>query len=304
MAELEPVFLDGLDATAQELRTAYSALQAGVMGAGDLKVNAGAGNTVDVYPGVAFVPLSVADGGLVRCRETVIRNSNGFSEGGSIPPANGVNPRVDQIVARVFDVAGSRRWRIMTVSGLATAGATIDNRAGAAALPADSLRLADRHLAVNGAATLRDRRPWARGAHKFIRREANSFGNAHYLRSSNVATLVDTANLYPRIECSGVPLLVRFDGDAFAQGAEATMGLTLFVDGTFLNPDNIRFLRRGVSGSHFGVSWEFSPTTGSHQIGPAFWSTDNVTSMALAAGAGEPLLLTVEETLRQNASND
>ena len=56
-------------------------------------------------------------------------------------------PRLDQVVLRVYenthDGSGLNTARIETVDGTATAGATLANRNGAAALPASSIRLAD-----------------------------------------------------------------------------------------------------------------------------------------------------------------
>lgn len=75
------------------------------------------------------------------------------------------NPRLDQVVLEVLDqqhTGASSLARIRVVAGTATAGATLDNRAGAAVLPASSILLAD-ILVANAAASIltasiRDRR--------------------------------------------------------------------------------------------------------------------------------------------------
>lgn len=302
MAELEPVFLDDLDVTGQELRTAYSALQAGVMGAGDLKVTAAAGNTVDVAPGVAFVPLSVLDGGLVRARESAVRNSATF-EGGGIPAADAINPRIDQIVARVFDVAGSRRWRIMVVTGLPTGGATLDNRSGAAALPADTLRLTDRHLTPAGVATLRDRRTWARGAFRRIIRTTNGIGANDYSNASSAAINgLDDTNLSPRMELSGVPTRVSL----FGSHQQAVIQLFLNdtqVDVPGGSTDGIAYSET-TTWQHLGASWPFTPAAGNYRVRWGWRRGSGAGTALIAARPTIPLLMVVEETLRQNASND
>lgn len=78
----------------------------------------------------------------------------------------GANPRVDQIVARINDIAdlgsGSDLATIAIVDGTATVGATLDNRTGVTALAANEILLWD-VLVPNGAGsaaafTYRDRR--------------------------------------------------------------------------------------------------------------------------------------------------
>jgi hypothetical protein len=78
------------------------------------------------------------------------------------------NPRIDQVVLRVQDsqhAGATNLANIAVVTGTATSGATLDNRNGAAALPASCILLAD-ILVANGAssittADIRDRRPYA-----------------------------------------------------------------------------------------------------------------------------------------------
>lgn len=78
------------------------------------------------------------------------------------------NPRLDMVVLEVLDslhTGASNALQIRVVAGTATAGATLDNRTGAAALPASSILLAD-VIVANGETTIdavdiRDRRPFA-----------------------------------------------------------------------------------------------------------------------------------------------
>jgi hypothetical protein len=77
------------------------------------------------------------------------------------------NPRIDSVILEVLDTLhdGYNTAQARVVAGTASAGATLDNRTGAAALPANAILLAD-ILVANGAASIltaniRDRRPFA-----------------------------------------------------------------------------------------------------------------------------------------------
>jgi hypothetical protein len=65
----------------------------------------------------------------------------------AITAAHATLPRLDQIVLEALDDThaggGLNKARIRVINGTATAGATLDNRTGAAALPSSCLRLAD-----------------------------------------------------------------------------------------------------------------------------------------------------------------
>jgi len=77
------------------------------------------------------------------------------------------NPRLDQVILEIADqqhAGASNLAQTRVVAGTPTAGATLDNRSGAAALPASAIRLAD-ILVANGAvsivtADIRDRRQY------------------------------------------------------------------------------------------------------------------------------------------------
>jgi hypothetical protein len=170
MAELEPILMDGLDATGVDLRFLLEEFQEGVLGVADLKVTA-AGAQVDVAAGRGIVKGDHATfQGKYGIINDNVKNSVNF-EGGGIPGPQ-ANPVLYQIIAKIWDPAfeggaGVRRWRLQVVAGTPTSGATIDNRLGANPLTADpwrsAVRLADVHQATNGTLTVRDRRPMAKG---------------------------------------------------------------------------------------------------------------------------------------------
>lgn len=141
----------------------------GVVAADDLKVSqraAGANLSVDVAVGDAFVGIESAGyGGKRYCRNQAISNS-GTPGSASAPdwastfttPDAG-NPRVDRVVLTArdssIDGAGAYDCVLRVIAGTATAGATLANLTGAAAVPANSLLLANVLLGA-GATTIPD----------------------------------------------------------------------------------------------------------------------------------------------------
>lgn len=131
----------------------------------ELKVTPGAGLILNYAAGTAWVrddsgvlamqaliPVTISVGASV----TVAGNSSG-------------NPRYDQII---LTMTGYGTGTVSVLQGTPTAGATLANRDGGAALPVNAILLAD-VLVANGAVgpfvaaptsgyTLRDRRPWSK----------------------------------------------------------------------------------------------------------------------------------------------
>jgi hypothetical protein len=225
LTALEPQFLEAPAViSGQELRTAFSALQPGVMDTNDLKVTAGAGTReISVAAGTGFVRGSnIADQGLYRIRNDGVISSLAFELGGIT--ANGTAfPRIDQIIARVYDQShdgsGLRKWRPEIITGVATTGATLDNRSGSildAAIGNNWVRLADA-LVPAGATTIltaniRDRRPRAKG---------------QVLYGSLGAVALGTTDLTLTGEFTGAP--VRYDWSVVAQHENnATAGSTKY----------------------------------------------------------------------------
>lgn len=136
--------------------------QEGIMTGAALKVTPGSGLVLNYASGTAWVADDsgvIATGALLPCvvtgsTVTIAANASG-------------NPRIDQVV---LTVSAFGTGTVSVVQGTATGGATLDNRSGAAALPAGAIRLAD-ILMPNGFAGpfvqnthIRDRRGWACGA--------------------------------------------------------------------------------------------------------------------------------------------
>jgi hypothetical protein len=154
---LEAFAIQSNTATAEVLRRATNAgviargstigsFAGGIVATGDLQVSAVTGELkVSVAAGEAFVAQTQgSSGGAYYVRSPGAVNSQ-TAEQVTVAAANATNPRVDLVVVRVKDstYSGSVNSAVLeTVTGTATAGATLANRTGAPAAPATSLVLA------------------------------------------------------------------------------------------------------------------------------------------------------------------
>lgn len=276
----------------------FDGLQAGVLLAGDCALTVNSTSQVTVAGGTVFVN---AQGLLIRATPSITVLS-------SIAAA--VNNRLDQVVVDPYGA-------ISVLTGTSDlVGNTLDNRNGAAVIPTGSQLLHDLLVTSGGVlgANRRDRRPWARGAYRRIARFANAVGGSDYTTTSTSAAEIDSTNLKPRIECSGVPLRVTLQARAVHSVANGRIGLTVFIDSTtptvastgeLINQDLAYGAQVQVNSEQFGAgsfSPTFTPVAGSHQIAPAFRVVDAGTGK-LWAQAGLPVIFTVEEIVRQNADN-
>jgi hypothetical protein len=138
------------------LRLLDDLLTKGVRADGELKVqpySGGARMSVEVTAGDAYVEFTnPATGGKRRVR------NNATSDSGTpgaptadwlttFTPADATNPRVDRVVLTVYDTthdgSGRRDQKFRVIPGTPTAGATLANLSGAAAVPDNSILLAN-----------------------------------------------------------------------------------------------------------------------------------------------------------------
>lgn len=310
MTEIEPQFLEVVSTSAQELRSTFSIFQPGVFAAGDLKVTAGSGLTVDVASGIGFVRGSnITDQGNYRVRNDATKNSSAFDVAG-IPSNSSGFPRIDQVIARLLDQthdsSGLRKWRLEYVAGTGTSGATLDNRTGAVSdvgLGNNWLRLADALIPSGAvsvlAANIRDRRSFARGAKRKINRTAGD-----YALSSATLAAIDSTNLSPRIECMGLPMAVGM----YVQTEHSAAVLSRFVP----RVDGVVPAELGTGGewawdpganrlSGTSIIWEFTPTVGSHLISLAYRT--GAATLTMRANATNALQMTLREFVSQDAEN-
>lgn len=218
-----------------------------------------------------------------------------------IATADATNPRIDQVILEIkddtHDASGLNEVRIRVLTGTATAGATLDTRTGAASLPSSAMLLADVLVAAADTSItnseIRDRRPWARGA--YWRTELTTGGN--YTTSITSMAAIDSTNLNPRIECSGVPVEITLS----ARVQQSTSGVAAFelrTDGTAIGDE----LAVGTQEAGATLLRTPVPSAGSHKF--AWYWRASANSATILRAAGNPVQVTVHEVVAQNASND
>lgn len=290
-------------------------LQEGVFGgpggAGGFKVTAaGAGGMrVDVAAGTALVKgdsgvpaTGLSQGLFLAVNDALIANAV------TLDAAHGSLPRVDQIVLRIYDTqdlaTGADVLAIENVTGLATAGATLDNRNGAAIVGNDGILLADvlvpaASVAVS-AGNVRDRRPWARGA--YLRVVQNAAPGGFYSTVSATYVDVDATVLKPRLEFSGVPVRVGVHTNASVNSNIQTISFSLQRDGVSVGAQRRHLPLIASSFAPVDLAFNFTPAAGSGRISPVY-AVDGGATATLDAGGSFPFVLTIEEIVRQNTEN-
>lgn len=306
MALETPRFLQTKTYSAKALRAILldGALQPGVMGGTDLMVvqrAAGTNMSVDVGAGAGWIK------GSSTARQGLYDIYNDAAVNVGITTANGTNPRIDQIVARIYDTTdGGSAQDIATVevvTGTATAGATLNNRTGVGALPAHTLLLADVLVGAGVTsitnANIRDRRPFARGYYDRIALPSQADLS---VTTSYAAPAAAWQNI--RVECTGNPIRCSTRARWQADGA-GTVFVAFGVDGAFndaggaLTDDLVGSSGSAVPGSGF-ASWDLLPTAGSHTI--TVYARGTVAGRVATNGVRS--LLTIEELVRQNVANN
>jgi hypothetical protein len=217
----------------------------------------------------------------------------------TVPANSSGNPRVDSVV---IDKDGVPAY----IAGTATVGATLNNRTGAPTVPNNSMRLAD-VLVANGAASvpnsvIRDRRPWARGAFYSYERPAAS---GDYSTSSTTFVAIDSTNMNPRIECSGLPLRFTFEAVVSHSATNSTFFKLLMDGATSVAETQVNSPGAGVN---VPLTWSVvlplsAIPAGSHTFQLQYAVGISGTS-TVKAGASYRPNFTLEELLRQNMANN
>jgi hypothetical protein len=308
MALLIPEFLQVKQYSAQAVRAMLMdmSLQPGVVGATDLKVSqraAGINMSVDVAAGTGWVAgTSTARQGLYHCyNDGVVNLAIGSNTSG--------NPRIDQVILRVYDSSDGGNAQdnsfVEVLQGTPTSGATLDNRTGAATLPAHSIRLAD--ILVANLATgisnsvIRDRRPWARGGFSQVIRTA---GN--YTTTSASLVAVDSTNVAIRMECTGNPVRIKMSGETSGTINSQFFYVAPWIDGALEGTTNFALWQYQHATTATGnIRCEFEhvayPSAGSHVFSLAYAVTSG--TLTLFGSTTVPLQFSVEEITQQNANN-
>lgn len=222
MALRTPEILDTKQYTFAKVRNMLADLpiQEGIVRAADLAVTAVGGNmNLNIAAGVGWVQGdSVAYQGLYHV-------VNDAAMVVTVPAAHATLPRIDQLVLHVYDstVSGTSDVPALEiVQGTATAGATLSNDVGRAALPANCLRLCDVQVdaAVTSlsAAKLRDRRPSSRG----VKSQRVDSTTTYSAAGTNIAGGAKGVPLNAqRVELSGAPVWITLGGGRMYIGANA-----------------------------------------------------------------------------------
>lgn len=147
------------------------AVGVGALGRSDFKVlqrGAGANMSVDVNPGNLIIPVVAGEANQYLNLSAVSNSGAGSANTprwtATFPAASGANPRIDRVVVqRSLTVVDD--FTLAVIPGTATAGATLDNLNGAAAVPAGAVLLADVLIPTSATTittvNIRDRRPIA-----------------------------------------------------------------------------------------------------------------------------------------------
>lgn len=306
MALLIPEYLQTKTYSAMRLRQVLmdQHLQEGVVGAVDLAVAqraaGGANMSVDVAAGAAFVrgDLTSRQGLYHVYNDGIVNLAIGANTSG--------NPRVDQVIARVYDsqdgLAGADQATLEVLPGTATAGATLDNRSGAAALPLTAVRLAD-VLVASGtssivASNIRDRRPWARGGFSQIQRTAGSAS-----ASTTTPTTIFAADMQLRLEVSSGLVRVQLNGVMLMAASVYAASHFVVVDGTFVQQKDQSNVAAVAANHVLDYEW-YVPVAAnaSHFFGIGYKGSAASTT-TWTATAAQPLQLVVEEIMQPNANN-
>lgn len=274
------------------LGSVAAGLQQGAVDAGSYEVtqaSGGASMDIDVASHTgsgAFVQDDgIARGALFYVAPTTLKTTV------TAGTAHGTHPRVDRIVVSLAGV-------VSVVAGTATSGATLDNLTGAAAVPVDSLLLADVLIPTSDTtlsnSQIRDRRTWARGAYYTAVITAGS-----YTVSGGSPTIIDATRLSKRVECSGVPIRIRLNMTVEFFGTDE-LALRLYQDGVEVNA-------RGISVTAAAkvqpcIEFTFTPAAGSHVF--AWYADETGTNPVLIAETFGPMVFEVEELVRQNTANN
>jgi hypothetical protein len=223
---------------------------------------AGANMTVDV---AANVGLAVVDGTNVAFQDPYVVAPHSAVASLDVAAAHGTNPRVDSVFLVVrdttHDASGFSDTRLVYSTGTATSGATLDNRTNAPTAPANSLLLAD--VLVPAADTtisnsqIRDRRRWAKGAYWKTVRTSNAGGTNDYITNSLTVAAVDDTNMEPRIECSGVPVVVTVTGYWTKLGTSGYITLQALLDDALAFHEHTYFVDDNTS-TYLGLNYRLS----------------------------------------------
>ena len=292
-------------------------IKAGVPTETDLAVTPGTGLALNVAAGRVWIPSTA--GVLVQH----IRPSTGTV---TVTAAHGSLPRYDQVVATFNDGLAPT---ITVLAGVATSGATLDNRTGAATLAANQVRLwgvlvvATFTGPFSASGHMRDRRPWARGEMTYsfstvanYTFEADLDGNVDlgYNVVMNIRHATGGATGHPVLQMNGDSNLANYVGEMIYQDngaapAGATgqqygilMGWSIstpageFISNVDVRATNVNTRNRMFNGHFLNYNDSNARRTA---VTCGYWANnaDNIKQMTLAVTSGT---MTGEVTIKRH----
>lgn len=274
-------------------------LQEGVLGPRDFEVTVAAagGLRVDVAAGTALVKgdsgspgTGLTHGLYPQINDAAIPNAV------TLPAADGTLPRIDQIVLQIndsTDLGSAGNVPALTyAAGIPTTGATLNNRSGAAALPANALLLADILIPAGATAVtadnVRDRRAHARG---FLGRARGTTSSP----ISNARSPAAIPDMSIAGNFSGAPIIVEFTGQLTHDTAGGDILIEPSIDGGGAALHNVVGVDVTAAGQHVAINAHalIVPAAGYHTIYMR-WSTPSGTMTAF----GVRRRMTVREDVR------
>ncbi len=270
-------------------------LQAGVIGGGDLAVG-----TVSVNSATGALTFTPASGvGWVPNGSGVLTRVVNTAAPQTITP--GTLPATTTFRCIGVEVDSTGAFSLAVGTSQTTAALALANPL---APTSGHIRLFDQVMTNTAgvyslpALSSRDRRPWARG----IDYTTPPNSHANYTISAGSAAVVDATNLQWRLECSGAPLNVAFNGNAAGIPNGSFSQLGLFLDGALVGGQPMA--APGGTGSQAPCSFDvtITPSAGSHLFAIVAWIVGSG-SWSLQAASGINMYTAFREQLAQNANN-
>lgn len=170
---------------------------------------------------------------------------------------------------------------------------------------AGTINFSDHTTVASAGVNYIDRRPWARGA---FCRNTDTSGNITVTNTS-YSSVFDSLHMSARMECTGSPIRVKLVGAMVAATSTATyLAMNPYIDGSASTDLGaavdyfIEYSAGSAAYEEFVFEYVTIPSAGSHlfQYQARTGVSGGITVFVTAA---EPLVMTVEEVMRQNANN-
>lgn len=256
----------------QTRRAVFFALNTngGVKGTNDLLVSApSSGMSVNVDTGEVIIPGSNTLQGVYYGCATSVTNL-------IIAASNSTNPRIDTICATVYDEsygAVADSWTVQVITGTPTAGATLQNLDGAAAIPVNSLLIAYVLVPANSTSIVSSDLLDERISATVSIASSNSGGEVAYVSRAAIGT----ANTYQNGATYTTPKQARYV--AYVTFLVPSGGATVAAQVTYTMAANAETATIYPTGQGTVAQGAFSPT-------PLYVDCDAATAITIQVQSG------------------